>query len=82
MTIFVERLITADQKAQGYNNEGRGTLLGYIAYPEQHHQNCRYRISTGGNPDKQPHESCSCRLGLWQEGYVKPRIKDPMLAMG
>ena len=64
---FVPRKISADDAARGYNNEGRGELIGYIAVPIDHEKTCRYRISTGGNPDKNPHELCTCRIGLWQE---------------
>ena len=64
---FVPRHISRDAAEQGYNNAGRGTLIGYAATPSEHESTCRYRISTGGNPDKNPHESCTCRLGLWQE---------------
>jgi hypothetical protein len=67
MSKFVPRHITADQAAQGYNNEGRGELMGYIAYPDQHEDTCAYRISTGGDWNKQPHEACTCRIGLWRE---------------
>lgn len=67
MANFVPREISADMAAKGYNNAGRGKMLGYIAVPDQHEETCRYRISTGGDPNKEPHEMCSCRIGLWQE---------------
>ena len=73
---FVPRHISRDAAEQGYNNEGRGTLLGYAAVPSEHDQTCRYRISTGGNPDKNPHETCTCRLGLWQEKTPTQRVLD------
>lgn len=75
MEKFVPRTITPDQAARGYNNEGRGQLIGYVAVPAEHEKTCRYRISTGGNPDKAPHESCTCRIGLWQETMPTPRAK-------
>ncbi len=64
---FVPRHISRDQAEQGYNNEGRGKLLGYLAVPHEHETTCFYRISTGGDPNTEPHELCTCRLGLWQE---------------
>lgn len=77
---FVPRHISEEQAEKGYNNEGRGELLGYIAVPSQHEESCRYRISTGGDPDKQPHESCSCRIGLWQDNSSQ-RVVNEMRAI-
>lgn len=76
--IFVPRKISAEMAAQGYNNEGRGELLGYIAVPSQHEVTCRYRITTGGDPDKSPHEPCTCRIGLWQETVAAKRVVNEM----
>jgi hypothetical protein len=67
MANFIPRVITQESAAQGYNNEGRGKLLGYVARPSEHEETCRYRISTGGDPNKEPHEPCSCRIGLWKD---------------
>jgi hypothetical protein len=72
---FIPRTITPEQAARGYNNEGRGELLGYIAVPADHEMTCRYRITTKGDPDRTPHESCTCRVGLWQE---KPARRAPL----
>jgi hypothetical protein len=76
MERFIARVITREQAEQGYNNEGRGELLGYIAVPSQHEETCRYRISTGGNPDKKDRESCTCRIGLWQEKTPAQKVVD------
>ena len=73
---FVPRHISQDSAAQGYNNEGRGKIIGYLAEPRKHEETCRYRISTGGDPNKNPHEWCSCRLGLWQENIPPQRNTD------
>lgn len=75
MSKFIPRHITADMVAQGYNNEGRGQLLGYIARPEEHERTCRYRISTRGDPNKSPHETCTCRVGLWQEETIVAKMR-------
>jgi hypothetical protein len=80
MSKFVPRKISADDASQGYNNEGRGELLGYVAVPAEHEETCRYRISTGGNPDKNPHESCSCRIGLWRDATPSQRVVDDIRA--
>ena len=78
MERFVPRIITADQAAQGYNNEGRGKMLGYIAIPSQHEKTCHYRLSTGGDPDKEPHESCTCRIGLWRDQTTTQQVVTEM----
>ena len=78
MSTFIPRHISQDQATLGYNNEGRGELLGYIAVPSQHEQTCRYRISTGGDPDKNPHEACSCRIGLWRDTTVTQKVVNEM----
>lgn len=75
MTKFIPRKISADGLARGYNNERQGKLIGYIADPKRHEKTCRYVISTGGNPDKNPHESCTCRIGLWQRPKPRVRVK-------
>lgn len=64
---FVPRQITADMAVQGYNNEGRGEMIGYIAVPAQHEKTCPYRVWG---------ELCACRIGLWQEKpKPKPRVR-------
>lgn len=78
MENFKPRIITAEQAEKGYNNQGRGELLGYIAVPLQHEETCRYRISTGGDPDKKDRESCTCRIGLWQEKTPTQKVVDQM----
>lgn len=75
MTKFIPRKISADGAARGYNNEGRGKLIGYIADPKKHEKTCRYLISTGGGPSKFPHETCTCRIGLWQMSKPRVRVK-------
>ena len=72
---FVPRYIDPESAAQGYNNEGRGDLLGYISDRKQHEKTCRYRVTTKGVSDKAPHESCTCRIGLWKEEPPKKRGK-------
>jgi len=74
MEKFTPRHISPDNAEQGFNNEGRGQLIGYLAVPSQHEKTCRYRISTDGNPDKEPHEACTCRLGLWREETPTQRV--------
>lgn len=74
MSNFVPRRITSDMAADGYNNQGKGTLLGYIANPDEHETTCRYRISTGGDRDKEPHDACTCRIGLWREPRPSQRV--------
>lgn len=64
MTKFVPRVISKGMAAEGYNNAGRGKLIGYIAVPEKHEKKCRYRVSG---------DTCNCRIGLWQD--VKPATK-------
>lgn len=71
---FVPRSISGGQAEEGYNNEGRGELIGYLAEPMKHEETCRYRISTGGDANKTPHEACSCRLGLWRDTTVSQRV--------
>lgn len=71
---FVPRVITASMAAEGYNNEGRGELLGYIAEPDKHEKSCRYRITTKGDPDRANREPCTCRIGLWREKTVQQKI--------
>ena len=61
---FAPRKITADMAARGYNNEGLGKLIGYIAEPAKHEKTCKYRVSSG---------VCNCRIGLWQQ--TKPRVR-------
>lgn len=78
MKEFVPRIITKEMSAQGYNNEGKGELLGYIAVPAEHEAYCAYRITTGGDPDKQPHKSCTCRIGLWREATSSQVIVNEM----
>lgn len=78
MEYFKPRIITAEMAEEGYNNEGRGELIGYIAVPTQHEETCRYRISTGGDPDKKDRESCTCRIGLWQEKTPTQKVVDQM----
>lgn len=75
MTKFIPRHISKDQAAQGYNNEGRGELIGYIAYPDQHEKTCRYRKSCKGNPDEPKRKTCNCRIGLWQEKIISVKTK-------
>jgi hypothetical protein len=84
MADFIPRFIYSDQAAQGYNNKGQGDMIGYIAAPEQHEETCCYRITTGGDPDKNPHDTCSCRIGLWQVKLPPPwsRNRTLMLEMG
>lgn len=66
---FVARKITAEQAAEGYNNEGRGRLIGYIAEPAKHAKVCRYRVS------KTPHATCNCRIGLWCDAPKKRKAR-------
>lgn len=64
--MFKPREISPEMAAQGYNNEGRGRLLGYIAEPDKHEKTCPYR--------KDKKSSCACRIGLWQDlSLAKPR---------
>lgn len=63
MNKFVPRKITKDGAARGYNNEGRGKLIGYIADITKHEESCPYRVMA---------RICNCRIGLWQD---KPRIR-------
>lgn len=62
---FVPRTITPAMAAEGYNNEGRGELLGYIAVPAKHEESCSYRAAPG-------EAYCNCRIGLWR---LKPRVR-------
>lgn len=78
MEKFIPRVITAEQAAQGYNNEGRGELLGYLAEPRQHDVTCRYRITCDGDRDRPSRESCTCRLGLWQDKTPTQKVVDEM----
>src|ERR1700723_663049 len=64
MERFIPRVITEDMAAKGYNNAGRGQLIGYLAQPEKHEKECAYRK---GNIKGVVGPSCTCRLGLWQE---------------
>lgn len=64
MEKFVPRPISRDAAAQGYNNRGRGELIGYIAQPDAHESGCPYRE----NPKS---AVCACRIGLWQK---KPKV--------
>lgn len=75
---FIPRVITLEQEKLGYNNEGRGELIGYLAVPDEHEETCRYRITTCGDADKTPHEPCSCRLGLWRETTAAERVVNDM----
>lgn len=59
---FVPRVITPAAAAGGYNNKGRGKLLGYISDPMQHEVSCPWRKSNGKKGTV-----CACRIGLWQE---------------
>lgn len=78
MKKFIPRHISRDLAEQGYNNQGRGELIGYEAVPSRHEVTCRYRITTGGNWAKSPHETCTCRLGLWRETTLAKRVVDEM----
>jgi hypothetical protein len=68
---FIPRYIPPESAALGYNNEGKGELIGYISDPFQHEEKCPYRIKRNKN--------CACRIGLWQERKrpvkVKSRVK-------
>jgi hypothetical protein len=75
---FIPRVITLEQEKLGYNNEGRGECIGYLAEPDKHEETCRYRITTCGDADKTPHEPCSCRLGLWRETTAAERVVNDM----
>lgn len=57
---FKGRIITPEMAAEGYNNQQRGKLIGYITDPKQHEAKCQYVKTTGKN-------SCTCHIGLWQE---------------
>ncbi len=72
MTKFIPRHISPEMAAHGYNNEGRGELLGYISDPLQHEETCAHKELD----DKIP---CTCRIGLWKEQKLQPVN---MLAMG
>ena len=56
---FIPRVISPEQAAQGYNNEGRGKLIGYISAQKYHETTCPHF--------KDEKATCACRVGLWQE---------------
>lgn len=56
---FEGREITPAMAAQGYNNKGRGKLIGYISDPAKHAPSCAHRKSMNAY--------CTCPMGLWQE---------------
>jgi hypothetical protein len=76
MNRFTPRVITRVQAEQGYNNECRGELIGYLSEPEKHDATCRYRITCDGNRDNPSRKSCTCRLGLWREKTVTQKVVD------
>ena len=80
--MFVPRVISEDMASKGYNNKGRGSLVGYVAVPNQHEESCRYRISCDGDLDNPKRETCTCRIGLWREEPPKVEAPKNMLAMG
>lgn len=69
---YTPRYISPEMAAQGFNNAGRGTLLGYISDPAHHEKSCAHKQLD----DK---ICCTCRTGLWRV-YKKPEPN--MLAMG
>lgn len=62
---FTPRTITPEMAANGYNNAGRGRLIGYISEPSWHEPRCPYRRNTAAR--------CACRIGLWQEDPPAPK---------
>ena len=73
---FIPSVITQDQAEQGYNNEGRGELIGYLAEPDKHDDTCHYRVTCRGNRDNSSRETCTCRLGLWREKTPVHKVVD------
>lgn len=69
--MFVPRHIDPSSASLGYNNEGRGKLLGWIGIPDQHEGSCPYR--------KNQQKSCACRIGLWQENVSRKKKKKKRL---
>ncbi len=72
---FVPRVISAEMAAQGYNNEGRGELLGYISDPKEHDESCAHK-------ELDDKILCTCRIGLWREQKAATALIKNMLAMG
>ena len=74
---FIPRTITKESAALGYNNAGRGNLIGYISDPKQHEISCPHF--------KDASKTCACRVGLWQEKVpptTKKRISSPKRGKG
>lgn len=72
MLKFEPRQITEDMAAQGFNNAGRGELIGYVAIPAEHETTCAYRKNptrtpVPGEPNAHTGVQCNCRIGLWRE---------------
>lgn len=67
MRDFSPRTITPDMAALGYNNEGRGELIGYISDGARHEKTCPHYLDQK--------KTCACRVGLWQEHRAsKPAV--------